>query len=266
MPMLFYVTLALYGAASALALLRLARRGRALTVAGRAVLAAGLLAQTLTTGALCLRGLHPLRDAVGALHLTTWLLVAAYLAMTLAWRIDVLGLLVGPLAVVLLGSSRLAPRGAPAPFAPLWLSVLGKAHLTLVACGVAAFALAGAVAGVYLVQERALRHNRLGALYRRTPPLATLDRLGRRLIAVGFPIFTLALVSGVLWVAQLRAIHGLRFEHMLAAAVWVMFAALLVARSTTGISERRAAVLTLIGFGVTVLVLLIYLARRVVAG
>lgn len=266
MPIMFYVSLALYGAASVIVLLRLLRRSRALTVAGRALFGAGLLAQTLATGALCLQGLHPLRDVAGALHLTTWLLVAAYLATALAWRIDVLGLLVGPLALVLLLSSRLAPRAPPRPLGPHWLALLGKVHLTLVAGGVAAFALAAAVAAAYLLQDRALRSNRPGALYRRTPPLATLDRLGRRLLAVGFPVFTVALVSGVLWVVQLRAPHGLRLEHLVAGGVWLVFAVLLVARWTTGLSARRAALLTVIGFAATVLVLLIYVGRRMGAG
>ncbi|MBK8481404.1 MAG: cytochrome c biogenesis protein CcsA [Proteobacteria bacterium] len=267
---MFYVTLGLYGAASVLVLLRVVSRGdarsRTLTLAGRSVFGAGLVAQTLTTGALCLQGLHPLRDVAGALHLTAWLLVAAYLAMTLAWRIDVLGLLVGPLALALLSGSRLTPRGAPPPLGPQGLALLGKLHLTLVAFGVVAFALAGAVAAVYLLQDRALRHNRLGPLYRRTPPLATLDHLGRVLIAAGFPVFTLALVSGVLWVVQLRPTHGVRPEHLLAGVVWIVFAALLVARWTMSISARRAALLTVVGFAATVLVLWIYVGRRMLAG
>jgi ABC-type uncharacterized transport system permease subunit len=55
-----------------------------------------------------------------------------------------------------------------------------------------------------------------------------------------------------------------RLEYPLAAVTWFAFAGLLVARSVYGWRGRRAAKLTLTGFAAAILVLAIYLLRRMV--
>ena len=39
----------------------------------------------------------------------------------------------------------------------------------------------------YLIRERQLKHKRTGTLYRRLPPLETLDRLAVATLTIGFP-------------------------------------------------------------------------------
>src|SRR5262249_7546407 len=92
-------------------------------------------------------------------------------------------------------------------------------------------------------------------------PLEALDRLSHRLIWVGFPIFTVALVLGAVWVAKLGESLD-RPEYPIAAVTWCAYAALLVVRQADGWRGRRAARLTLAGFGAALLVLVIYLVRR----
>ncbi len=42
----------------------------------------------------------------------------------------------------------------------------------------------------------------------RGTPLETLDRLAHRCVSIGFPVFTLAIVTGAIWVARLGLLHG----------------------------------------------------------
>jgi ABC-type uncharacterized transport system permease subunit len=81
---------------------------------------------------------------------------------------------------------------------------------------------------------------------------------------VGFPIFTVALILGAVWVSQLDEPLD-RPEYPLAAVTWVAYAVLLVARQVYGWRGRRSAKLTLMGFAAALAVLAIYLVRRMVA-
>ena len=80
---------------------------------------------------------------------------------------------------------------------------LGQAHILLATLGVAVFAFAAVLAIVYLFQDRSLKRKQLDRVVARGTPLETLDRLAHRCVAIGFPVFTLAIVTGAIWVARL---------------------------------------------------------------
>ena len=265
MHVLFYLTAAFYGLTSAVFVAYLLGRKEGLLNWGRWLLGATLVLHLAMIGSFCMEGLHPLMDASGALNLMAGFLSIGYLLTLLRWRLGAAGALIVPLAFALFLSGKLTPRGSLAPAEAL-AKRLGEVHLTLVALGVTAFALAAAVSQLYLLQESALRSNKLGALYRRTPSLTTLDDVGRRLIYVGFPIFTLAVLTGVLWMMRLSQHTNFRPEYAISGIIWLIFGTLIVARRTVGMRGRRAAVLTLVGFAATALVLALYIWRRMVAG
>jgi ABC-type uncharacterized transport system permease subunit len=72
------------------------------------------------------------------------------------------------------------------------------------------------------------------------------------LIGAGFALLTLALLTGFIFVTNLRAQH-LEHKTILSIAAWVVFAVLLVGRVRYGWRGRSAVRLTLSGFGVLVL-------------
>ena len=256
------LTLALY-AASALATIVaiFARQISSLRKSARVLLAAALAAHFCAIGVLCKNGLHPLIGTGGVLNLMAFLLAASYFVGAFRWPLTVLGALITPLAFLLVLIGRLTLSGAVQSSEPAHL--LGQVHLTLVAVGVVAFALAGGVAVLYLVQEASLRRGRVGAILRRSPAITTLDELGRRLVLVGFPLFTLALISGVAWLTQRGQAARMRPEYVISGLIWCVFLALIVARTTVGLRGRRAAIWTVVGFGATGVVLSLYALRRV---
>jgi ABC-type uncharacterized transport system permease subunit len=125
------------------------------------------------------------------------------------------------------------------------------------------FALASALSVIYLAEERALRRKKFDAIAfkDRGAPLEALDRLSHRLIWIGFPIFTAALGLGAVWVSRLGESLD-RPQYPLAAVTWISYATLLVLRQVYGWRGRRAARLTLAGFAAALLVLVLYLVRR----
>ena len=258
MPPLFPATLALYAVSCAMYLAHLMAGSAGLARAGRAALAAAFASQALDIGWLCMHGQHPAVNAREALSFAAWLICGAYLLVSVRarFRIPVVGALVVPVTMVL----DLAARLSPSREAAHGVSPLGAVHITLATAGVALFAVAAGGAVIYLVEERALKAHRAGRLFKRGPALETLDALNRRCITFGFPLFTVAVITGAVWGIQL---HDRLFtpQYSIAVAAWATYAVLLVARVTAGWRGRRAALMTLGGFATSLTVLLIYFVR-----
>jgi len=135
------------------------------------------------------------------------------------------------------------------------------ASYALKTLGIAIFALATVLAALYLVEERNLKRKRFHrVLFRRGIALETIDKLSHRLIVIGFPIFTVSMMLGVVWLSQ-RTQSPYRAEYSLSAVTWASFAALIVLRTMRGWRGRKAAWLTISGFTAAVVVLILYLAR-----
>jgi ABC-type transport system involved in cytochrome c biogenesis permease subunit len=106
-----------------------------------------------------------------------------------------------------------------------------------------------------------LKSKHFGAIFRFFPPLETLDRIGRRGILLGFPFLTIAVLVGWAWTARFRTAE-LPGNPKLAWVIvsWMVFLAAILARTGGGRKSRRAALASVIGF---VVVVVVYLVLRV---
>jgi ABC-type uncharacterized transport system permease subunit len=255
----FWVAVTAYAVAAALLLIVLGGHTRWRAVAIGVVVVA-FVANGIDIGWRGTQHVHPAESVREAMGLVAWMLTGGYLLANWRWRLALGGVVVMPVALVLLLLARLTPAGVD----PGDLTELGRIHISLSTLGVAIFALASVLSAIYWVEDRALKRKRFDApvFKDRGAPLEALDRTAHRLIWVGFPIFTVAMILGAVWAA--RRDDGIdRPEYALAAVTWVAFAVLLVMRQIYGWRGRKAARLTLIGFAAAVAVLLIYLARRI---
>jgi ABC-type uncharacterized transport system permease subunit len=266
MPPVFPFTLALYAAACALflSLLVAGEPGPAaarLSRVARLVLAAAFLSHAIDIGLLCVRGVHPFVSAREVASFVGWLSVGAYLAVTLRYPLPLAGALIVPVTLVLEVAARVGPASSPTHAGTL----LATVHIGLATAGIAAFAVAAGDAAVYLFAEgqlkgRGPRRAAPGGL----PPLETLDRINHRCIELGFPLFTVAMVTGAIWLMRLHG-GGVRWllqpQYMMAVVAWVLYATLLLLRFVAGWRGRRAALVTLGGFGASLCVILIYYVR-----
>jgi ABC-type uncharacterized transport system permease subunit len=236
-------------------------KDRAMRVA-RTLLIVGFVLHTCDIGARGIAGMHPVSSARESLGFIAWLLVGGYLLARLRFEIDAVAAFLAPASLVLLMTARLSPAGGGE--STEGLGVLGRIHISLATAGVSIFALATALAVFYIVEERQLKQKHVGAMVRKGVALETLDNLVHRCVQVGFPIFTVAMVTGAVWSA--RRSESIRPEYIIAMVAWTAFAALLVARTTAGWRGRRAALMTIVGFFAALLVLAIYLARAAAGG
>jgi ABC-type uncharacterized transport system permease subunit len=202
----------------------------------------------------------PVEGVHFALSVVSMLACVVYLAMRLRFRIDVVGAFVAPLALTFLLASYFVPKEPP------FRDTVLPFHVAANLLGVALFTLAFAAAVAYLVQERRLKSKKLEGVFQRLPPLDALDRAEHRFLLAGFPLLTIGILTGTLWAHHVEA--GSRADIARAAfgyISWLLFAGVLLLRAAAGWRGRRAAYGTIAGFGFTVLVLVIYLLRSVVA-
>jgi len=159
-----------------------------------------------------------------------------------------LGVLVFPLAAALM----LVDVFAAPSTQPLAMEWQIKLHVTFALIGYSVLSVAALLAILLALQERALRHRKFDGLVRALPPLTLTESLVFQLIAVGFVLLTLTLVSGILFVDNLFAQH-LVHKTVLSIAAWAVFGTLLYGRWRYGWRGRRAVRMTLIGMALLLL-------------
>ena len=183
-----------------------------------------------------------------ALSVVAAVIAALTLIVNLVRPVAALGVIVFPLAAFLLAIDQfLAP-----PTAPIALDWQIKLHVTLALIAFGVLSIAALLAVLLAMQERALRARQFGKWLRALPPLTLTETLMFRLIAAGFVLLTLALLSGVLFVHNILA-QDLVQKTALSVLAWIVFGVLLVGRAVSGWRGARAVNLTLIGMAVLLL-------------
>lgn len=245
-PVLGLLAIALYVVATGL-LARPLLGGR--EPSGRLVL--GLAAMAVVAHAGVLFGMH--RGVLdlhffAALSLVACIVAALTLVVNLSRPVAALGVIVFPLAALLLAIDVFAaPRTVPQPMD--WQI---KLHVTVALLAFGVLSIAAALAILLAVQERALRHRQFGALLRALPPLTLTETLLFRLIGAGFALLSLTLLTGILFVADLFGQH-LIHKTALSIIAWLVFGVLLWGRWRHGWRGRSAVNLTLTGMAILLL-------------
>lgn len=244
--LLALLSIALYLFATGVLARPLLGRGEPLNPLARGAAAIAVLAH-----AGVLLGMH--RGALdlhffAALSLAACLVAALTLLVTLSRPVDALGVIVFPLAALLLGIDEFA---AP-PTLPQPMDWQIKLHVTIALLAFAVLSIASVLAIGLAVQERALRHRQFGLWLRALPPLTLTEMLLFRLIAAGFVLLSLTLLTGILFVDNLFAQH-LAHKTVLSIVAWLVFGILLWGRWRHGWRGRRAVNLTLLGTAILLL-------------
>lgn len=190
-------------------------------------------------------GRTPIATVHQTLAVLSLLIAVSFLLTMRRHRLPVLGAFITPMTLLLLlaagfkGQVEVPERVR---------SVLLPFHILVNVLGLAAFALAFAVAVAYVIQEQLLRRRQVGGVFQRLPALDVLDSWGFRLVIIGFPLFTLGVVTGSIWAARLGNALGFSTGQGFAILAWVFFGCVLLSRAAGGWRGRRAAIGTMLGF------------------
>lgn len=244
------MSLLAYFVSSVLYLANLHIRQRYLAIYGTAAACVGIGLQTVRLAMQTATHSTPFANAQEAIFFLSWAIALVYLIVLIRFRLPAVGALAMPLSLVALALVyRFAPSNAPLA-RDIWLRI----HIAAIIASFALFILAFCSAIFYLVQNRLLKTKHLKGMFRRLPPLETIDSLGFYLAAVGFPLLTLAIVTGIVGVqmARLRSqVSGVQITA--ATTTWVVYGAYLLARNASGWRGKRANWILIIGAVLTAL-------------
>lgn len=189
----------------------------------------------------------PLTDLPSAVSFMAW--IAVIFLLVLMWRLRVASLtaVAGPVAflAVFIGALRLPQASVSSFGAGSW----PHAHVLLASAGLGLLGVAGLAGLFFLIEHRRLKTKRPMSRESKLPSLEALDRVNVVALAVGFPLLTLGVVTGMLWLHEAlgRVWTGADHETWTAIA-WAIYAGLVVARFVGHQSARQAAASAVAGF------------------
>ena len=220
-------------------LLHVAFRKKALGRAGDVAAFAGLVLQTLSIGVRWMEshrmgiGHAPLSNLYESMVFFAWAIVVIYLVSVRKFKNRLVGAFVMPLVFLSLASTSLMNREIQ-PLVPALQSNWLTAHVITCFLGYAAFAMAFSLSLLYLLKSR--RGDGAGGfLETYLPPADVLDDYSYRLIAVGFPMLTLGIITGAAWANEAWGTYwSWDPKETWSLIIWLIYAAYLHARLARG--------------------------------
>jgi cytochrome c-type biogenesis protein CcsB len=214
----------------------------------------------LLIAAAAMRGLSVHRPPLGNMFefalVGSMFVIVLFVAFSLRHDLRWLGLFVVGPVLLTLGLAITVFYTDASELLPSLRSVWLVIHVTVATFSVALFTIAFSVTVLYMVKTWLEGQDPAGMSHARNsvnttlPPARSLDRTAYRIHAVAFPLWTFTLIAGAIWAEQAWG-HYWNWDpkEVWTFVIWVIYAAYLHARATTGWSPRSANVLALVGYG-----------------
>ncbi|MGS2807008.1 c-type cytochrome biogenesis protein CcsB [Nocardia sp. MW-W600-9] len=216
-----------------------------------------LVGAVLHVGSIVLRGFATHRFPLGNMYEFTTMATAAAVAIGLYFLRDQryrsmwVFLLVPVLILMFLAGTVLYADAAPVVPAlrSFWLPI----HVTIVSIGSGVFLVSGVASLLYLYRMRQPAgeesNSIFGTIARRLPDARTLDQLAYKTTIIGFPLFGAGVILGAIWAeAAWGRFWGWDPKETCSFIAWVLYAAYLHARATSGWRDTKAAWINIAGF------------------
>jgi len=258
--LLFGISIFVYFFAMVLYVSYLAFRSEGLGKVATGTLLAGVIVET---AAILMRwyesyqmgiGRAPLTNLYESLVFFAWTIAIVYLLMERKFKIKTAGAFVAPFPFIIMAYASLNPNEIQ-PLVPALQSNWLISHVVTCFVGYAAFAVSFGVSFLYLLKVKAEKGpaKNPGGLLGYLPSSDVLDEVGYKTIAIGFPLLTIGIITGAFWANVAWGTYwSWDPKETWSLIVWLIYAAYLHARITRGWRGKRAAILSITGFGATI--------------
>jgi ABC-type uncharacterized transport system permease subunit len=252
-----YIALTFYALGTLAALLTLFVRDKRPQYAGLLAMIAGFVAHTVWIGTICVKTGHPpITNLPEAVSFVAWVVFAVELGLWIAYRVYAASFFVYPLVLLLLTLSAVVGESFRV-LDPELRSNLFTLHLLMSTVGVAGLLIGLAFGLLAFIQDRALKTKKPGRLWDWIPSLDVCKTLSFRALAIGFSIYTVGLISGVVWSYRTTAgFMDLRVKQIGAVTAWVLFAILLQSFISNTYRRKRMLFVSAAAFVATVVAML----------
>ncbi|MBN9108964.1 MAG: c-type cytochrome biogenesis protein CcsB [Pseudonocardia sp.] len=232
------------------------RMGVSVTIVGLLLHVAAIVLRGFATERWPLGNMYEFTSAICLAAVVCWLVV-----LRRSPSLRPVGAFVLPPVLILmfLGGTVLYANAAPVVPAlqSYWLAI----HVTTVTIASGLLMVAGVASILYLL----VKAGKAGRLAAKLPGVDALDRLAYRVTVVGFPIYTFAVIAGAIWAESAWGrFWGWDPKETVAFVAWVVYAAYLHARATSGWRTTGAPWINVVGFATIVFNL--FFINMVVAG
>lgn len=245
----FEIALTFYFASTVIGILELFKGTKTTTRLMFIVAGIGFLFHTVSVIARFAEAGHiPISTGHESTSFFTWCVVLIFFVMEIRYRVGLLGSFIMPLVFLLMLASATMSREIR-PLAPVLHSNWFGIHILLAFLSHSAFAMSFGLGIMYLIQEHYVKSKHLGELFGRLPSLQTLDHVNFRLITVGIPLLSLAMLSGMIWANQAWGTYwSWDARQTWSLVTWLIYMTIVHSRLLAGWRGRKAAMLSILGF------------------
>jgi len=181
---------------------------------------------------------------------------AVELGLWIAYRVYAASFFVYPLVLLLLTVSAVVGESF-AVLDPELRSNVFTLHLLMSTVGVAGLLIGLAFGLLAFIQDRALKNKKPGRMWEWIPSLDVCKTLSFRALSIGFSIYTIGLIAGVLWSYRTTAgFMDLRVKQIGAVTAWVLFAVLLQSYISNTYRRKRMLFVSAAAFVAVVVAML----------
>jgi cytochrome c-type biogenesis protein CcsB len=223
--------------------------GWALTVLGTLLVVAGVVLRALEVHRWPLGNMYEFA-IVGAMFV-----LLAYCGWSMRRDLRWLGLFVVIPVLLNLGLAITVWYTDAAELMPSLRSVWLAIHVAVATLSVAVFTIGFSLGVMYLVQDRLeSAPERRRSFMDRLPDARALERLTYAVHIVAFPLWTFTVIAGAIWARQAWGSYwNWDPKEVWSFVIWVVYAAYLHARATTGWKRQNAVWIALVGYGCIIL-------------
>ena len=219
------------------------------TVAGRAavyITVTGFILHSFAMGARVIEsGRLPFSNQYEFANSFTWGIVLCYLIIHFYYRFTAVGAFVMPLAFIMMGYASLLPRHVR-PLMPALQSHWLIIHVGTAVVSYGAFAVAAGLSLIYLISSGRVGRGSKKSLL---PDLDACDFLTYRVVAFGYLMLTLVIITGAIWARSAWSRYwGWDPKETWSLITWIIYSAYLHLRFNRGWKGRPAAWFAVIGF------------------
>ena len=254
--LLFGISIFVYFFAMVIYVSYLAFRSESLGKVATGCLLAGAVIETAAIG---MRWYESYQLGIGRAPLTNLYESLVFFALTVAvlylilekkYNIRAVGAFVTPFPFLIMAYASLNPNDIQ-PLVPALKSNWLISHVVTCFVGYAAFAVSFGVSFLYLFKVRAERiaAKSPGFILGYVPDSGTLDEIGYKTIAIGFPLLTIGIVTGAFWANVAWGTYwSWDPKETWSLITWLVYAVMLHTRLVRGWRGRRMAIMAIIGF------------------
>jgi len=193
-------------------------------------------------------GHAPITNLYESLVFGSWSVMLVYLLFLRRWQIIELGIIPSLLAFLAMAYASFSPNveSRIQPLIPALKSNWLIAHVITCFLGYAAFAVSFGASVIYLAKAK--YENR--GLFRAIPDIRALEKFNYQVIIFGFLWLTVGIITGAVWADSAWGSYwSWDPKETWSLITWLIYAAILHARSLKNWSGQRIAILSVVGFG-----------------